>query len=120
MSKLYHELMKVKGKAEYAIWYWASENYFKVRKVLPLIVNLTANEEECSFLIALGGSIALREGWSRNPDITFRTTLSVLENMISSKDKQDLYKAMQNRKMKIEEHTTRGKYAIQELKVQDD
>ena len=112
--------MKRKGEAEYAIWSWASENYFRVRKVLPLIVNVSANEEKCSFLIALGGSIALREGWSGKPDITFRTTLPVLETIVSSKENQDLLVALQKRKLKIEEHTTRGRYVVQELKAQDD
>ena len=115
MSKLYHLLMEVKGEAEYTIWSWALANYFKVRKILPLIVNVKTDEEKCSFSVTRGGNITLREGWSQNPDMTAYSKYSTLESIISKRNIQKLHKGLHEGKIRIEGHTTKGGNTIQEI-----
>ena len=83
---------------------------------MPLRVNVSAGAENCHFELVPGGGVQLREGVAPQPDVTIRSELAILKELIIQQSKR-LFEDSENRgAISVVANSWKGVQAVKQVR----
>jgi len=83
---------------------------------MPLRVNVSAGAENCHFELVAGGGVQLRDGVAPQPDVTIRSELAILKELIIQQSKR-LFEDSENRGViSVVANSWKGEQAVKQVR----
>jgi len=121
MSDLKSIVQPIRGQLENAIKKETSGPFNLPKKliydhVMPLRVNVTTSAESCYFEMLQGGKVQLHQGSDASPDVTIRTDLAVLKELLLNQSRRLFEDAEKHEKIAVTADTWKGEQAVSQVR----